>query len=124
MKAVVIKIGGSMAEDLGALSELAADLARLQHAGTRVALVHGGGKDISRNLGWLGQEARFVEGLRVTDAAAMDMVEMTLSGRVNKLLVRLLQKAGPRPAACRVWTVGSSAASRCGKTGLWASWAK
>jgi len=96
MKAVVIKIGGSMAEDLGALSELAADLARLQQAGTRVALVHGGGKDISRNLGWLGQEARFVEGLRVTDAAAMDMVEMTLSGRVNKLLVRLLQKAGAK----------------------------
>jgi acetylglutamate kinase len=98
MKAVVIKIGGSMAEDLGALSELASDLTRLQQAGTRAVLVHGGGKDISRNLAWLGQDARFVEGLRVTDAAAMDMVEMTLSGRVNKLLVRLLLQAGAKAA--------------------------
>lgn len=98
MKAIVIKIGGSMAEDLGALAELAADLVRLQASGRRVVLVHGGGKDISRNLGWLGQEAKFVEGLRVTDAAAMDMVEMTLSGRVNKLLVRLLQAAGAKAA--------------------------
>ena len=100
MDSLVVKIGGSMAEDVSALSQLAADLAGLQRSGRRVALVHGGGKDISRNLAWLGQEGRFVEGLRVTDAAAMDMVEMTLSGRVNKLLVRLLQSAGAR--ACRL----------------------
>jgi acetylglutamate kinase len=94
----VVKIGGSMAEDRICLEELAADLVRFFSPETPVALVHGGGKDINRNLQWLGQEPRFVEGLRVTDEAAMDMVEMTLSGRVNKLLVRLLQGAGTRAA--------------------------
>lgn len=94
MKTLVVKIGGSMAEDRKCLEELAVDVATLSASGVRVALVHGGGKDINRNLQWLGQEPKFVEGLRFTDAAAMDMVEMTLSGRVNKLLVRLLLAAG------------------------------
>ncbi len=93
---LVVKIGGSMAEDRKALTELAAALAELAKSGEHVVLVHGGGRDISRNLGWLNQEPHFVDGLRVTDAAAMDMVEMTLSGRVNKMLVRLLQAAGSR----------------------------
>jgi acetylglutamate kinase len=97
VKTLVVKIGGSMAEDRQCLEELAADLAALAASGTRVALVHGGGKDINRNLQWLGQEPKFVDGLRFTDAAAMDMVEMTLSGRVNKLLVRLLLAAGAKP---------------------------
>lgn len=86
-----------MAEDRKCLEELAADLKALAASGSRVALVHGGGKDINRNLQWLGQEPKFVDGLRVTDFAAMDMVEMTLSGRVNKLLVRLLAAAGAKP---------------------------
>jgi len=94
---IVVKIGGSMAEDRKCLEELAVDLKELAASGARVALVHGGGKDINRNLQWLGQEPRFVDGLRVTDSAAMDMVEMTLSGRVNKLLVRLLAAAGAKP---------------------------
>jgi len=90
----VVKIGGSMAEDRACLGELAADISRICAGGDRVVLVHGGGKDINRNLQWLGQEPRFLGGLRVTDESAMDMVEMTLSGRVNKLLVRLLRGAG------------------------------
>lgn len=94
--ATVVKIGGSMAEDRNCLEELCRGIAALRSRGERVVLVHGGGKDINRNLQWLGQEPRFVDGLRVTDAAAMDMVEMTLSGRVNKLLVRLLLAAGAR----------------------------
>ena len=97
MNTIVVKIGGSMAEDRKCLEELAVDLKELAASGARVALVHGGGKDINRNLQWLGQEPRFVDGLRVTDFAAMDMVEMTLSGRVNKLLVRLLAAAGAKP---------------------------
>lgn len=95
---VAVKIGGSMAEDRKCLSELAIDLVELQRSGAKVALVHGGGKDINRNLQWLGQEPCFVDGLRRTDEAAMDMVEMTLSGRVNKLLVRLLLAAGGKAA--------------------------
>jgi acetylglutamate kinase len=96
--ATVVKIGGSMAEDREALTQLAQELASLQKAGDRLLLVHGGGKDISRNLAWLGQEAQFLDGLRVTDAAAVDMVEMTLTGRVNKMLVRLLLAAGAKAA--------------------------
>lgn len=96
-RTIVVKIGGSMAEDLASLAELASDLSTLRNTGARVALVHGGGKDINRNLQWLGQEPRFVDGLRVTDEAAMDIVEMTLSGRVNKMLVRLLLSASARP---------------------------
>ena len=98
MTATVVKIGGSMAEDREALTQLAQELSALQKRGERLLLVHGGGKDISRNLAWLGQEARFLDGLRVTDTAAMDMVEMTLSGRVNKMLVRLLLSAGAKAA--------------------------
>ena len=89
----VVKIGGSMAEDRKCLVELAAGIVEIAKT-DNVVLVHGGGKDINRNLQWLGQEPRFVDGLRFTDEAAMDMVEMTLSGRVNKLLVRLLLQAG------------------------------
>lgn len=96
-RVLVIKIGGSMAEDRKCLEELAAGIASLVTRGDKVALVHGGGKDINRNLQWLGQAPNFVDGLRSTDAAAMDMVEMTLSGRVNKLLVRLLVAAGAKP---------------------------
>lgn len=96
-RTTVVKIGGSMAEDLPSLGQLAADLASLSASGGRVVLVHGGGKDINRNLKWLDQEPRFVDGLRVTDEAAMDIVEMTLSGRVNKLLVRLLLQEGATP---------------------------
>ena len=96
-RTIVVKIGGSMAEDLASLAELASDLSALRNTGARVALVHGGGKDINRNLQWLGQEPRFVDGLRYTDEAAMDIVEMTLSGRVNKMLVRLLLAASARP---------------------------
>jgi acetylglutamate kinase len=97
VRTTVVKIGGSMAEDLASLSQLAQDLSALASPSHRVALLHGGGKDINRNLKWLDQEPRFVDGLRVTDEAAMDIVEMTLSGRVNKLLVRLLHQAGATP---------------------------
>ncbi|MCB9495625.1 MAG: acetylglutamate kinase [Fibrobacteria bacterium] len=97
---IVVKIGGSMAEDRASLVQLAADLASLHRSGSRIALVHGGGKDINRNLKWLDQEPRFVDGLRYTDSTAMDMVEMTLSGRVNKMLVKLLIAAGA--SACGV----------------------
>lgn len=95
---MVVKIGGSMAEDRDCLEELAADLSRSFSVDRPLVLVHGGGKDINRNLQWLGQSPHFLDGLRVTDEAAMDVVEMTLSGRVNKLLVRLLLATGAKAA--------------------------
>jgi acetylglutamate kinase len=87
----VIKIGGSMMDDEAALEGLCKALAGLRKAdGAPVVLVHGGGKDINRHLAWLQEEPAFKDGLRVTSAAALKVVEMTLSGYVNKKLVGLL----------------------------------
>lgn len=89
-----------------ALRNLTKALAELWLGGLPLVLAHGGGKDINRNLAWLGEEPRFKNGLRVTSEAAMDIVEMTLSGAVNKRLVSLLQSAGAR--ACGLSGVDGS----------------
>ncbi len=103
---VVIKIGGSMMESPEALGGLAKALAELWTAGMPLVLAHGGGKDINRHLQWLGEEPHFKNGLRVTSEAAIDVVEMTLSGLVNKRLVSLLQSSGAR--ACGLSGVDGS----------------
>ncbi|OQB34990.1 MAG: Acetylglutamate kinase [Candidatus Latescibacteria bacterium ADurb.Bin168] len=90
----LIKIGGSTLDSPGLIGELASDLARL--GAGRTILVHGGGKDINRALDRLGQPTMFVDGLRVTDAAAVETVEAVLSAQVNKRLVRALLAAGAR----------------------------
>jgi acetylglutamate kinase len=94
-KRVVVKFGGSALEknELGTLVE---DLVLLQQSGLRPVLVHGGGPEISRMLERLEIEPRFVDGLRVTDAATMEVVEMVLAGRVNKRLVTMIQESGGR----------------------------
>lgn len=92
---VVVKFGGSVldANELGTLPE---DLVLLQRAGVRPVLVHGGGPEITRTLERMGKASRFINGLRVTDAETMEVVEMVLAGRVNKHLVTLIQQAGGR----------------------------
>jgi acetylglutamate kinase len=105
IRPIVVKIGGSMMDDESALRALCAALARLRpgpgSAGAAplvpaplvpapLVLVHGGGKDINRHLAWLQEEPVFKDGLRVTSLAALKIVEMTLSGYVNKKLVGLL----------------------------------
>ncbi len=87
---ILLKIGGSIAEDEQALHGIVAAVVKCRAGGLPLVLVHGGGKAISRNLSLLNEVPRFIEGLRVTTPAAMDMVEMTLSGQVNKQLVRLI----------------------------------
>ncbi len=96
MKPVVVKIGGSLMESGEALRGVARALASLWSGGVPLVLVHGGGKDINRNLQWLGEEPQFKNGLRVTSEDALLIVEMTLSGTVNKRLVSLLQSEGAR----------------------------
>lgn len=90
---VVVKIGGGALAG-GALE----DLPGLLDSGHRVALVHGGGQQLTRMLGALGVESRFHEGLRVTDEAALEVAEMVFAGGVNKSLVRELATLGV-PAA-------------------------
>jgi acetylglutamate kinase len=92
-RTVVVKFGGSALE-AGALGTLAEDLVALARAGVRVLLVHGGGPEITRLLERLGKASTFVDGLRVTDAETMEVVEMVLAGRVNKHLVSCVQRAG------------------------------
>lgn len=94
MKTVVVKIGGSLAIDEAKLLDFSRSIARLSALGFRVAVVHGGGKDINENIALLSEEPRFIEGLRVTTPGIMKMVEMTLSGHVNKKLVRMLENFG------------------------------
>ncbi|HLU69314.1 MAG TPA: acetylglutamate kinase [Fibrobacteria bacterium] len=106
MNSTIVKIGGSLMESPEGLSHLTKALADLWLGGKPLVLAHGGGKDINRNLGWLGEEPRFKNGLRVTSQAAMEVVEMTLSGAVNKRLVSLLQTAGAR--ACGLSGVDGS----------------
>ena len=87
-----------MMDDEAALRALCASLAGLHAAGTALVLVHGGGKDINRHLAWLREEPVFKDGLRVTGEAALKVVEMTLSGYVNKKLVGLLNAEGSAAA--------------------------
>ena len=92
-KPVVVKIGGGALAG-GALEDLPGLLAR----GTPVALVHGGGKQLTRMLDALGISTEFREGLRVTDERTMAVAEMVFAGEVNKGLVRELYGLGV-PAA-------------------------
>ncbi|MEK4004065.1 acetylglutamate kinase [Paenibacillus sp. FSL H3-0333] len=88
----VMKCGGST---LAALPDsFFEDLRELQVSGTQPVIVHGGGPAISGNLEKLGIESRFVNGLRVTTEAVLDVVEMTLSGSINKAIVRRIQASG------------------------------
>jgi acetylglutamate kinase len=88
---MVIKLGGHEVEDPAFLSEFASVIKNLS---TRVVIVHGGGKEISTLLEQLGIQPRFLDGVRITDAATLGVVEMVLSGAVNKRVVRHLVAAG------------------------------
>ncbi|GHV15744.1 acetylglutamate kinase [Fibrobacterales bacterium] len=89
MKTIVVKIGGSLAVDDKKLADFTLAVSKLPKD-IQIAIIHGGGKDINANLALLNEEPKFINGLRVTTPAIMDMVEMTLSGKVNKKLVRML----------------------------------
>ncbi|UOF91372.1 acetylglutamate kinase [Fodinisporobacter ferrooxydans] len=89
---VVIKYGGS---SIGSgLADVIQDVLKLQQSGWKPVLVHGGGKDITSMLSRLQIEGKFVNGLRLTDAPTLDVVEMVLRGKVNLQLVAEIQKQG------------------------------
>jgi acetylglutamate kinase len=88
----VMKCGGST---LAALPDaFFEDLRALQEAGRIPVIVHGGGPAISETLDRLGIETEFVNGLRKTNEAVLDVVEMVLAGRINKEIVRRIQQSG------------------------------
>jgi acetylglutamate kinase len=90
----VVKLGGATLEDAGLLRSCARSIATLVRAGNQVAVVHGGGVQLTRVLKQLGKQSEFVGGLRVTDAETRDAALMVLSGRVNKQLVAALGAEG------------------------------
>ncbi len=93
-RTVVVKYGGAAMKDNALKDKVIRDMVFLSSVGVRPVVVHGGGPEINSWLNKLGIEAQFKDGLRVTDAATMDVVEMVLVGRVNKELVSLINGAG------------------------------
>jgi len=93
-RTVVVKYGGAAMKDSNLKETVIRDVVFLACVGLRPVVVHGGGPEINSWLDKLGIEPQFKDGLRVTDAATMDVVEMVLVGRVNKELVSLVNRAG------------------------------
>jgi acetylglutamate kinase len=91
----VVKYGGHAMGDPELARDFAEDIVLLKHVGIRPVVVHGGGPQIGAMLNRLGVASRFVEGLRVTDAATAEVAEMVL-GAINKQLVSWINEAGGR----------------------------
>jgi len=93
---VVVKFGGNAMGDDTAMAEFARDIVLMRQVGVKVIVVHGGGPMINDLLARLGIESRFVRGKRVTDRATVEVVEMVLSGLVNKRIVQAINDQGGR----------------------------
>lgn len=93
-KIIVIKYGGNAMIDENLKALVMEDVVMLNSLGMKVVLVHGGGPEISGMLKKVGKESKFVNGLRVTDEETVDIVSMVLAGKVNKYLVKDINKAG------------------------------
>src|ERR1700759_2383968 len=90
----VVKLGGAALETPALLSQCARSIAELAKDGHQVALVHGGGVQLTKLLAQMGKKSEFVSGLRVTDAETRDAALMVLGGRVNKSIVAALGQQG------------------------------
>lgn len=104
-RTIVIKYGGAAMKDSDLKDKVMRDIVFMACVGIRPVLVHGGGPEINTWLAKMNIEPQFKDGLRVTDAGTMDIVEMVLVGRINKQIVSLINQAG------------GSAVGICGKDG-------
>ena len=102
---LVIKFGGHAMSNPQLSEEFAKDVVMLKQLGIRPIIVHGGGPQIGKLLDKLDIKSEFSAGLRITDAATVDVVEMVLAGSINKSIVSAINKAGGK--ACGI----------CGKDG-------
>lgn len=93
-RTIVVKYGGHAMVDEALKHQVMQDISLLHYVGIRPILVHGGGPEISSVMKQMGHEPEFIGGLRVTDAATMDIVEMVLAGKTNKSIVSLLNQQG------------------------------
>jgi acetylglutamate kinase len=93
-KTIIIKYGGNAMTDDQLKEDFAKDIVLLKLVGMNPVVVHGGGPQINQMLERVGKQGEFVQGMRVTDAETMDVVEMVLGGLVNKEIVSLINKHG------------------------------
>ena len=93
-RTIVVKYGGNAMVDDALTQGFAQDIVLMKLVGMNPVVVHGGGPQIGSLLEKLGIQSEFIAGMRVTDAATMDVVEMVLGGTVNKAIVSLLNQAG------------------------------
>ncbi len=95
-KTIVIKYGGNAMTDEKLKQSFARDVVLLKLVGMDPVVVHGGGPQIDELLKRVGKKGEFIQGMRVTDAETMDVVEMVLGGLVNKEIVNMINQAGGR----------------------------
>ena len=93
-KTIVVKFGGNAMIDEKLKQCFARDVVLLKLVGMNVVVVHGGGPQIENLLTRVGKKGEFIQGMRVTDAETMEIVEMVLGGQVNKDVVNLINQAG------------------------------
>jgi acetylglutamate kinase len=93
-KTVVIKYGGAAMTDPELTEEFARDVVLLKYVGLNPVVVHGGGPDITRYMERLGMEVKFVDGLRVSDEATVEVAKMVLVGKQNKDIVLRINRHG------------------------------
>jgi len=93
-KTIVVKYGGNAMTDEHLKHCFARDVVLLKLVGFNIVVVHGGGPQIENLLARVGKKGEFVQGMRVTDAETMDLVEMVLGGQVNKEIVNLINQHG------------------------------
>jgi acetylglutamate kinase len=93
-KTLVVKYGGNAMTDVALQKSFAHDVVLLKLVGMNPVVVHGGGPQIEQLLARLGKKGEFVQGMRVTDAETMDVVEKVLGATVNKEIVTLINQAG------------------------------
>ena len=93
---VVVKFGGTAMGDEEAMADFARDVVLMRQVGVNPVVVHGGGPMINDLLGKLGIESKFLRGKRVTDKATVEVVEMVLTGLVNKRIVQAIMDEGGR----------------------------
>ena len=93
-KIVVVKYGGNAMVNEQLKQQVMEDIVLLWLIGVKIVLVHGGGPEITELMNRLGKQPEFIDGLRVTDKEAVDIVQMVLAGKVNKTLVNLLEMKG------------------------------
>ena len=93
-KTIVVKFGGNAMTEEKLKKGFARDVVLLKLVGMNPVVVHGGGPQIDEQLARMGKKGEFVQGMRVTDAETMNVVEMVLGGQVNKEVVTLINQAG------------------------------